>query len=164
MTAYSVRLLACRSPPTHPVLAGSRRKWCCRPTRLLVCKSTRLQRAALFYTSTPFWTRMATFLQMWPCAPPFHKNPIGFFKGRKPLWWAWWLIRAGALVIVTIGFILLLNNFYVVHQKCSWCKYLSCININNWCEMEDLRFENTTAPTSSAASPAATGAQLLGGF
>ncbi|KAH8846796.1 hypothetical protein MCOR27_005259 [Pyricularia oryzae] len=97
-------------------------------------------------------------------APPFHKNPIGFFKGRKPLWWAWWLIRAGALVIVTIGFILLLNNFYVVHQKCSWCKYLSCININNWCEMEDLRFENTTAPTSSAASPAATGAQLLGGF
>lgn len=76
-------------------------------------------------------------------APAFHKNPIGFFKGRKPLWWAWWLIRAGALVVVIIGFILLLNNFYVEHKTCSWCKYLSCININNWCEMEDLKFTFT---------------------
>ncbi len=30
--------------------------------------------------------------------PSFFRNPIGFFKGRKPLWWAWWLLRAGALV------------------------------------------------------------------
>jgi membrane associated rhomboid family serine protease len=59
--------------------------------------------------------------------PPFLKNPIGFFKGRKPLWWAWWLVRAGALVLVTIVFILLLNNFYVYHNTCSWCKYLSCL-------------------------------------
>ncbi|KAI9741613.1 MAG: hypothetical protein M1835_003092, partial [Candelina submexicana] len=27
----------------------------------------------------------------------FAKQPVGFFKGRKPLWWAWWLLRAGAL-------------------------------------------------------------------
>jgi membrane associated rhomboid family serine protease len=59
--------------------------------------------------------------------PPFLKNPVGFFKGRKPLWWAWWLLRAGALVAVTVVFILLLNNFYVYHNTCSWCKYLSCL-------------------------------------
>jgi membrane associated rhomboid family serine protease len=59
--------------------------------------------------------------------PPFLKNPIGFFKGRKPLWWAWWLIRAGALVAVVIIFILLLNNFYVYRKTCGWCRYLSCI-------------------------------------
>ena len=59
--------------------------------------------------------------------PSFLKNPIGFFKGRKPLWWAWWLIRAGALVVVLVVFILLLNNFYVYRVTCSWCKYLSCL-------------------------------------
>lgn len=59
--------------------------------------------------------------------PGFMKNPVGFFKGRKPLWWAWWLIRAAALLAVFIGFILLLNNFYIYHNTCSWCKYLSCL-------------------------------------
>jgi membrane associated rhomboid family serine protease len=59
--------------------------------------------------------------------PSFLKNPVGFFKGRKPLWWAWWLIRAGALVAVTVVFILLLNNFYVYRTTCGWCKYLSCL-------------------------------------
>lgn len=59
--------------------------------------------------------------------PGFLKNPIGFFKGRKPLWWAWWLIRASALLLVFIVFIVLLNNFYTYHITCSWCKYLSCL-------------------------------------
>ena len=59
--------------------------------------------------------------------PSFVKNPIGFFKGRKPLWWAWWLIRVGALVLVLVVFILLLNNFYVYRTTCGWCKYLSCL-------------------------------------
>jgi membrane associated rhomboid family serine protease len=60
-------------------------------------------------------------------SPTFFKNPVGFFKGRKPLWWLWWLLRAGALVAVTVVFILLLNNFYVYRVTCSWCKYLSCL-------------------------------------
>lgn len=63
--------------------------------------------------------------------PTFLKNPLGFFKGRKPLWWAWWLIRAGALVLVFIVFILLLNNFYVYRKTCDWCKYLSCLVSSN---------------------------------
>ncbi|KAL1869712.1 hypothetical protein VTK73DRAFT_2953 [Phialemonium thermophilum] len=79
-------------------------------------------------------------------APSFFKNPVGFFKGRKPLWWAWWLIRAGALVLVTIFFILLLNNFYVYRKTCHWCKYLSCLPINNWCDIGNLNLQNTTSP------------------
>lgn len=71
--------------------------------------------------------------------PSFLKNPIGFFKGRKPLWWAWWLIRAGALVVVLIVFILLLNNFYVYRATCSWCKYLSCLPVSNWCDIGNLQ-------------------------
>ena len=58
----------------------------------------------------------------------FVKEPLGFFKGRKPLWWVWWLVRAAALIGVLGGFIALLDNFYKENPtKCSWCKYLSCI-------------------------------------
>lgn len=57
----------------------------------------------------------------------FIKSPIRFFTGRKPAWWAWWLARALSLAAVFIIFILLLNNFYIYHVKCKWCKYLSCI-------------------------------------
>ncbi len=57
----------------------------------------------------------------------FVKRPVGFFKGRKPLWWVWWLVRAGALIGVSVGFIVLLNNFYRYHNTCGWCKYLSCL-------------------------------------
>ena len=57
----------------------------------------------------------------------FVRQPFAFFKGRKPLWWAWWLMRAGALVGVLAGFIVLLNNFYEERADCEWCKYLSCI-------------------------------------
>jgi membrane associated rhomboid family serine protease len=57
----------------------------------------------------------------------FIKNPVAFFKGRKPLWWVWWLIRVGALVMILVLFIVLLNNFYIYHKTCGWCKYLSCL-------------------------------------
>ena len=57
----------------------------------------------------------------------FLKRPVGFFKGRKPAWWVWWLIRAGALVAIVIIFIVLLDNFYKRKSNCSWCKYLSCL-------------------------------------
>lgn len=58
----------------------------------------------------------------------FVKQPIGFFKGRKPLWWAWWLVRAAALIGVLVCFIVLLKNFYKQNPStCSWCKHLSCL-------------------------------------
>ncbi|KAI9828790.1 MAG: hypothetical protein M1832_001895 [Thelocarpon impressellum] len=69
----------------------------------------------------------------------FVKRPVGFFKGRKPLWWAWWLIRAAALIAVLVAFIVLLNNFYKYRNQCSWCKYLSCLPVKKWCDIEDLQ-------------------------
>jgi membrane associated rhomboid family serine protease len=57
----------------------------------------------------------------------FARQPVGFFKGRKPLWWVWWLLRVGALVAVLVSFIVLLRNFYKFRTQCSWCKYLSCL-------------------------------------
>jgi len=76
---------------------------------------------------TPYTTVTAGGRLTQGISPSFFKNPIGFFKGRKPLWWAWWLVRVGALVLVLVVFIVLLNNFYIYHHTCSWCKYLSCI-------------------------------------
>ena len=58
----------------------------------------------------------------------FFSQPVQFFKGRKALWWIWWLVRAAALIGVAVCFSLLLKNFYRENpQKCSWCKYLSCL-------------------------------------
>ncbi|CAM1508365.1 Fc.00g052130.m01.CDS01 [Cosmosporella sp. VM-42] len=71
--------------------------------------------------------------------PGFLKNPVGFFKGRKPLWWAWWLIRAGFLVMIIVVFIVLLKNFYSNHKTCEWCKYLSCIPVNGWCDIGTIK-------------------------
>ncbi|KAI9816913.1 MAG: hypothetical protein M1827_001558 [Pycnora praestabilis] len=80
----------------------------------------------------------------------FAKGPVGFFKGRKPLWWAWWLLRAGALVGVLVCFIVLLNNFYKFRHECKWCKYLSCLPIKNWCDIGN--FATTTSNTTSSSS------------
>lgn len=100
-----------------------------------------------------------------PTQPAFFRNPVGFFKGRKPLWWVWWLVRTGALLLVIIVFILLLNNFYGPQNTCEWCKYLSCLvrtprapsdgadfvancrvlqPINGWCELGNLQVEQQT--------------------
>lgn len=62
-----------------------------------------------------------------PGLQKFVQRPLGFFKGRKPFWWVWWVVRAGALVVVFIGFILLLRNFYEWRNECSWCHRLSCL-------------------------------------
>ena len=58
----------------------------------------------------------------------FIKEPAGFFKARKPLWWVWWLVRAAALLGVLISFIVLVKNFYKdPPSTCSWCYRLSCL-------------------------------------
>jgi membrane associated rhomboid family serine protease len=84
-----------------------------------------------------------SYSAMNPQATPvsFVKSPVGFFKGRKPLWWAWWLVRAAALVLIVVGFILLLRNFYVVRSTCSWCKYLSCLPVLDWCDTGLVKYE-----------------------
>ncbi|RMD43853.1 hypothetical protein DV735_g1343, partial [Chaetothyriales sp. CBS 134920] len=81
----------------------------------------------------------------------FTQEPVGFFKGRKPLWWAWWLMRAGALIGVLVGFVLLLNNFYTYRNNCNWCKYLTCLPINGWCNLGNLQLTNYTTNGTSTS-------------
>ncbi|OKL57501.1 putative rhomboid protein [Talaromyces atroroseus] len=74
------------------------------------------------------------------------RRVLNFFQGRKPLWWAWWLVRAGALVAVIIGFILLLTDFYKYPKSnCSWCYRLSCLPIKNWCSVGNLDLTETSS-------------------
>ncbi|KAK3616080.1 hypothetical protein LTR56_022432 [Elasticomyces elasticus] len=75
----------------------------------------------------------------------FVKHPLAFFQDRRGVWWAWWLIRAAALVGCLIGFVLLLENFYKEPMHgCKWCKYLSCLPVTvggtNWCDVGLLNF------------------------
>lgn len=83
----------------------------------------------------------------------FFKEPLGFFKDRRGVWWAWWIVRAACLLGALIGFILLLKNFYVWGTGCSWCKYLSCLPIKtggtNWCQVGNLNFSPNKSSGSS---------------
>lgn len=78
-------------------------------------------------TKTPYATMTGVPETSDDPSQKFLKRPLGFFKGRKPAWWAWWLIRACALVAIIVVFVVLLDNFYKRKSNCSWCKYLSCI-------------------------------------
>ncbi|KAF2452085.1 rhomboid-domain-containing protein [Karstenula rhodostoma CBS 690.94] len=96
-------------------------------------------------------------------APDLHKfvkQPVGFFKGRKPFWWAWWLVRVVLLVAVFVGFILLLRNFYEWRNGCSWCHHLTCLPVKTgnttWCDIGNIKptpvaSPPVTQPTGTAA-------------
>ncbi|KAL1995142.1 hypothetical protein VTN49DRAFT_1329 [Thermomyces lanuginosus] len=69
------------------------------------------------------------------------RRPLVFFQGRKPLWWAWWLVRAGALIAVIVGFFVLLTDFYKYPvSNCTWCHRLSCLPIKDWCSVDRQSF------------------------
>ncbi|TKA29170.1 hypothetical protein B0A50_03680 [Salinomyces thailandicus] len=83
----------------------------------------------------------------------FIKEPLGFFKNRRGIWWVWWLVRVAALIACLVGFILLIENFYKKQPTtCSWCKYLSCLPVKvgseNWCDVGNLDFTPTNGTSS----------------
>ncbi|KAK6505139.1 hypothetical protein TWF481_007060 [Arthrobotrys musiformis] len=72
------------------------------------------------------------------------RDPVGFFRGRNPFWWVWWLIRAAMLALAVIAFTLLLRNFYIFNGECKWCRYFTCLPVSNWCDIGNLqRVEQT---------------------
>lgn len=89
---------------------------------------------------------------------PFHKSPVAFFKGRKPLWWAWWLVRVGALILVIVVFIVLINRFYRVGSTCEWCKHLSCLVGSLSQSLDFVRLSVFVRLLTPACSPSKTGA------
>jgi membrane associated rhomboid family serine protease len=52
-----------------------------------------------------------------------------------------WAIRLLSLVLALVFFVVLVRKFYASHQtECRWCRYLSCLPVNGWCEIGDLVF------------------------
>ncbi|USW53499.1 Putative peptidase S54, rhomboid, Rhomboid-like superfamily [Septoria linicola] len=104
----------------------------------------------------PVYTHVAHQNERDASLKTFIKDPVGHFKARRVIWWAWWVVRAVALVGVLIGFILLLKNFYEWRNGCSWCKYLSCLPIKvggtDWCNVGNLDFTSTTTNSTSKRS------------
>ncbi|KAF9375931.1 hypothetical protein CPC16_000447 [Podila verticillata] len=46
-------------------------------------------------------------------------------------------LRFIALPMIVLVLVLLITNFYKGNNTCSWCKYLSCLPINGWCDAFD---------------------------
>ncbi|KAK4056298.1 hypothetical protein OIO90_002742 [Microbotryomycetes sp. JL221] len=67
-----------------------------------------------------------------------------------------WVLRAVALPLIVILFVVLIRNFYTTDPgaNCSWCRYLSCIptNSNNHCKGTGLATATTTTSGNSFAS------------
>ena len=121
-----------------------------RPSVYVKTTSTRRRRAPVSADGLIYGTMGAS-------TSLFFKHPVSFFRDRKWLWWAWWLLRAGALVAVLVAFIVLTNNFYTHRYECSWCQYLSCINYNHWCDLGKLQTGgNLTSTNPATATSAAT--------
>lgn len=113
---------------------------------ICILHSPNVLRQRIGMASSPYKPMASGWIAETGTIGTFVKGPVGFFKGRKPAWWAWWLLRAGALIGVLVSFIVLLNNFYVYKTGCSWCKYLSCLPVSNWCDIGNIQ------PLKSASS------------
>ena len=98
--------------------------------------------------SQPIGSTMVVYGTTGTDATGFIRDPKSFFKDRKPLWWVWWVFRAICLVVLIVGFILIIKNFYDTHESnCHWCQYMSCIDHNNWCQKYNLgQTTQTTVP------------------
>lgn len=64
----------------------------------------------------------------------FHwRNPSQHFRGRSRWWYVWCLVRVVAIVLAIVYFVVLIKQFENGGGHCSWCKYLSCLPVNGWC-------------------------------
>lgn len=98
-------------------------------------------------------------------------NPLNKWDDKIP--WkvaAWAGVRVAALVLAILYFVLLTKNLYSKKQQtestCSWCKYINCIPVHNWCEMGEVTVSDTTDSSSSDTATAtdtasATSAEVL---
>ena len=80
-----------------------------------------------------------------------YKGILGYFRGRKRWWWIWTTLRVVCLSLVVVFMALLLNNFYANGGgHCGWCRYLSCLPVNGWCDVGNIQTTNSTTPSRMA--------------
>lgn len=62
------------------------------------------------------------------------RHPHENFQNRSKWWYMWLVVRAGAIVLAIVYFVVLIRQFNNGGGNCSWCKYLSCLPVNGWCD------------------------------
>ncbi|KAK9473024.1 uncharacterized protein V1510DRAFT_415818 [Dipodascopsis tothii] len=78
-------------------------------------------------TDDPIYERTATVGERIKATPRL-------FYARKVGWYLWLLVRAAALLAAVVYMVVLIRHFNNGGGHCSWCKYLSCLPIKNWCD------------------------------
>lgn len=63
-------------------------------------------------------------------------RPAMHFVRRPWQWCAYGLVRIIAGLLVVAFYVLLAINFSRGGGHCSWCKYLSCLPVNGWCDQD----------------------------
>lgn len=78
-------------------------------------------------------------------------NPKKHFTNRPALWYAWGIVRIVAVGLVLTFYIVLIKEFENGGGNCSWCKYLSCLPVNGWCDIGNIRTSFSSSSNSSSA-------------
>ncbi|CAF1012577.1 unnamed protein product [Adineta steineri] len=61
--------------------------------------------------------------------------------------WIWLILRFTFLIFAILLFIFSIENIYSRKIQCTWCKYLDCLPINNWCHIGYLKTNITINST-----------------
>lgn len=103
------------------------------------------------YTYDANMTTWELFIENW--------NPLNRIED-KVRWKVgiWVVLRVICLALVIVYFVLLTKNLYSAEMQedrivCSWCKFINCIPVNNWCDLGEVTVTtvpSTSLPTSNA--------------
>lgn len=77
-------------------------------------------------------------------------DPRRMARQRPKSWYTWALVRAACLGLVVAYYIGLIVNFQNGGGHCSWCKYLSCLPVNGWCDIGDIQTAATNSNSGAA--------------
>lgn len=74
-------------------------------------------------------------------------NPLYNYSDKLPRRVMIWIaVRVLALVLLVLYFAMLAKKFFIDDEdgrtSCSWCRYISCIPVNGWCDQGDLTVTN----------------------
>lgn len=81
------------------------------------------------------------------------KHPRQNLKHQPLAWHLWVLVRLAAIALAIVYMVVLLTQFESssAGEKCSWCKYLSCIPVNGWCDLGNIELGQPASSSSSGA-------------
>ncbi|KAG5355638.1 putative rhomboid protein [Yarrowia sp. B02] len=81
-------------------------------------------------------------LAVFPKSRDQFDRDIEAFKSRPRRWYMWFLVRLACLALVGVFFGLLSRDFRHGGGDCHWCKYLSCLPVNGWCDLGNITTGN----------------------